>query len=144
MLRSGRRSHASYVGALLTRFEEVKFDAMLLPSFSPEELKARLGLAPPVPAAAAGGAAPPAPPALRGALAGVPFLVTPNVDVAGMRSHAGCKVLEPAAPEADAAVVAALRGAGAVVFGQANMHAFGMGVSCANAAYGTVKNVSAA
>ena len=36
-LRSGRRALGEYVGALLGRYEEVKFDALLL-GFSPEAL----------------------------------------------------------------------------------------------------------
>jgi indoleacetamide hydrolase len=126
-LRSGRRSHTDYTNALLSRFEEIKFDATLTPHFTPEKLKAQLTL--------------PTEGKLRGALAGVPFLVTPNIDVAGFKTHAGSKTLALASPDTDAPVVAALKAAGAIVMGQANMHELGQGVTCVNATYGVVKNV---
>jgi Asp-tRNA(Asn)/Glu-tRNA(Gln) amidotransferase A subunit family amidase len=126
-LRSGRRSHADYTSALLTRFEEIKFDATLTPDFTPEKLKAQLAL--------------PSDGKLKGALAGVPFLVTPNIDVAGFKTHAGSKTLALASPDTDAPVVAALKAAGGIVMGQANMHELGQGVTCVNATYGAAKNV---
>lgn len=59
----------------------------------------------------------------RGALHGIPILVKDNLDTADtMRTTAGSlALLDAPAPERDAAVVARLRAAGAVILGKANL-----------------------
>src|SRR5690606_28290718 len=63
-----------------------------------------------------------------GPLHGVPIAVKDNIDVAGLPTRAGSRVLpaEPAA--ADAAVVARMRAAGAVIVGKTAMHELALGV----------------
>lgn len=59
-----------------------------------------------------------------GALLGIPVTVKGNIDVAGMRTTAGAEILLDNVAPADAPVVAALRAAGAVVLGTANLSEF--------------------
>ena len=102
-VRAGRVALPDYYDALGKRFEQVKF----------------LGVFPgggAAPAALAGPAADA--PAPRGALAGVPFVVSPDIDVAGAVTHAGNAALGCALSEADAPSVAALRARGAHLLGQ--------------------------
>ncbi|SPA22045.1 conserved hypothetical protein [Cupriavidus taiwanensis] len=57
----------------------------------------------------------------RGALHGIPMVVKDNIDVAGMPTTAGCAALRQAYPRGDAACVARLRAAGAIVLAKSNM-----------------------
>ncbi|GLC92752.1 amidase [Cupriavidus sp. TA19] len=57
----------------------------------------------------------------RSALHGIPMVVKDNIDTAGMPTTAGCAALSQAYPPADAACVARLRAAGAIVLAKANM-----------------------
>ena len=57
----------------------------------------------------------------QGPLAGVPILVNDSFDVAGMSTTAGSMALEGIKPSADAAVVAKLQAAGAIVLGKVNV-----------------------
>ncbi|WP_134738092.1 amidase family protein [Nocardioides sp. 503] len=75
-----------------------------------------------------------------GELAGVPFAVKDNIDVAGTRTTAGSALLRDSVPDVDASVVAALREAGAVVVGKTNMHELAFGITSNNAAFGAVRN----
>ena len=59
-----------------------------------------------------------------GALYGVPIVVKDNIDVAGMPTTSGCQALAGAMPLRDAAVVARLRAAGAVLLGKTNLSEF--------------------
>ncbi|MDQ1135257.1 Asp-tRNA(Asn)/Glu-tRNA(Gln) amidotransferase A subunit family amidase [Microbacterium sp. SORGH_AS 1204] len=72
-----------------------------------------------------------------------PLAVKANIAVRGLRRSAGCRVLDVAAEDADAPVVAALRHHGAVVMGMANMHELALGVTSDNAAYGPARVPSA-
>lgn len=140
-IRSGRVSQAEYVGKLLARYDaDCKFDGMLV-NFKPDELKKSVGIA----VEAASPASPrkavsPSTTKRAGALAGVPFAITPNVDVIGLVTNAGTSTIA-AAPDVDAAVVSALKGAGATLIGQANMAELNLGAANSNAT-GIVKNVS--
>ena len=78
---------------------------------------------------------------LAGALAGVPVSVKDLFDVAGDVTTAGSRVLAEAAPAAaDAAIVARLRAAGAVIVGRTNMTEFAYSGVGLNPHYGTPKN----
>ncbi len=61
---------------------------------------------------------------VRGPLHGIPVIVKANIDVKGMATSAGAKILEDMIAEEDSYVVQRLRDAGAVILGQANMSEF--------------------
>ena len=71
------------------------------------------------------------------ALFGVPFAVKDNIDVAGFDTTAGCPAYAYT-PTRDAAVVARLREAGAIVFGKANLDQFATGLNGTRSPYGAV------
>jgi aspartyl-tRNA(Asn)/glutamyl-tRNA(Gln) amidotransferase subunit A len=75
-----------------------------------------------------------------GPLAGVPVALKDVMNVAGLPTTCGSKILEGFRPPYEATAVARLRSAGAVVLGKLNMDEFAMGSSNENSAYGTVKN----
>lgn len=75
-----------------------------------------------------------------GELAGVPFAVKDNIDVAGTPTTGGSPLFARDVPEVDAGVVSALREAGAVVVGKTNLHELAFGVTNNNATYGPVRN----
>lgn len=75
-----------------------------------------------------------------GELAGIPFAVKDNIDVAGFATTAGSPVFAGAHPEVDSGVVSALRNAGGVVVGKTNMHELAFGITSNNAEYGAVRN----
>ena len=62
------------------------------------------------------------------------------VDVAGMVTTAGGVILPNTPATEDAPVVRAIRHAGCVVVGKANLHEFAYGVTSVNPHYGTVRN----
>jgi allophanate hydrolase len=63
----------------------------------------------------------------RGALAGVPVAVKDNIDVAGLPTTAACPAFAYR-PQVDAAVVARLKAAGAIVIGKTNLDQFATGL----------------
>jgi aspartyl-tRNA(Asn)/glutamyl-tRNA(Gln) amidotransferase subunit A len=74
-------------------------------------------------------------------LAGIPVSIKDLCDVAGVTTLAGSIVMRNQKPAAkDAAVVARLRAAGAVIVGTTNMTEFAMGGLGLNPHYGNVKN----
>ena len=77
----------------------------------------------------------------RGPLFGVPVAVKDVIDVAGVPTTAGSRVLAdaPAAP-ADAAAVERLRAAGAVVIGKLNTHEFAYGAMTTSSHFGPARN----
>ncbi len=76
----------------------------------------------------------------RGPLAGLRLAVKDNVDVAGLPTTAACPAYAYT-PERDAAAVAALRAAGAVVVGKTNLDQFATGLVGARSPYGAVSDV---
>ena len=75
----------------------------------------------------------------RSPLDGVPIAVKEELDVAGYPTTAGTKFLAEVAAE-DAACVARLRAAGAIVYGKANMIELGIDTLGYNAHHGTPRN----
>ncbi len=63
-----------------------------------------------------------------GPVHGVPVAIKDIIDVAGLPTTAGSRVLAGNVAREDAALVAALRGAGAVILGKTNTHEFAYGV----------------
>ena len=75
------------------------------------------------------------------ALLGCAFSVKDNIDEAGYPTTCGSRTLEDAPPaQKDAAVVAALKAAGAISLGKNNMHEFALGITGANDRYGHTVN----
>jgi len=76
-----------------------------------------------------------------GPLAGLPFAVKDLFDVAGITTLAGAKINRERPPAArDAAAVAALRRAGAVLLGALNMDEYAYGFTTENSHYGPARN----
>ncbi|SEH86459.1 allophanate hydrolase [Mycolicibacterium rutilum] len=75
----------------------------------------------------------------RGALAGLRLAVKDNVDVAGVPTTAACPQFARV-PDRDAAAVAALRAAGAVVVGKTNLDQFATGLVGTRSPYGVVRD----
>src|SRR3989475_8841075 len=75
-----------------------------------------------------------------GALLGVPIAVKDLFATRALRTTAGSRILRNWVPSSDAAVVARLRAAGAIVFGKTNLHEFAYGVSTANPWWGVARN----
>ena len=76
-----------------------------------------------------------------GPLAGVPFLVKDNHDLAGMRTTQGTRVLADVPPAArDSLCVARLRAAGAIPIGKTNVPEFCFEGYTGNSAYGVTVN----
>ena len=68
-------------------------------------------------------------------LAGVPFAVKDNLDVAGLQTTAACPSFAYT-PEQSAGVVARLQAAGAIVLGKTNLDQFATGLVGARSPYG--------
>jgi aspartyl-tRNA(Asn)/glutamyl-tRNA(Gln) amidotransferase subunit A len=77
----------------------------------------------------------PAPP-----LAGVPLAVKDVLDMEGLPTTCGSRILEGYRPPFTATAVARLEAAGAIVLGKTNMDEFAMGSSTENSAYKKTKN----
>jgi aspartyl-tRNA(Asn)/glutamyl-tRNA(Gln) amidotransferase subunit A len=75
-----------------------------------------------------------------GPLLGVPVAVKDLFATRGVRTTAGSRILKDWVPSRDAAVVARLRAAGAIIFGKTNLHEFAYGVSNANPWWGVAHN----
>jgi Asp-tRNA(Asn)/Glu-tRNA(Gln) amidotransferase A subunit family amidase len=77
----------------------------------------------------------------QGPLSGLPLLVKDNMDVAGLRTTHGSRLLADAAPAAtDAPTVRRLRAAGAIVVGKTNLPEFSIEGFTANRLFGTTRN----
>ncbi|MGU3537297.1 allophanate hydrolase [Methylobacterium sp. A54F] len=71
---------------------------------------------------------------------GVPFAVKDNIDVAGLPTTAACPAYAYT-PDRDAAVVARLRAAGALVTGKVNLDQFATGLNGTRSPYGAPRSV---
>jgi fatty acid amide hydrolase 2 len=130
LIRSGDASSADVVNAHIARIEEVdgvvnalaadRFDAARREAAAADERLAR------------GDAC--------GPLHGVPFTVKEMIAVAGMPFTFGCRNRRNAVSPADAAVVARLRSAGAIVLGVTNVPEWGMWYETYNHVYGRTNN----
>ncbi|MGF7156554.1 allophanate hydrolase [Novosphingobium gossypii] len=74
-------------------------------------------------------------------LAGVPFAVKDNIDVAGFETTAACPAFAYQ-PEADAGVVEHLLAAGAICVGKTNLDQFATGLNGSRSPYGIPRNAS--
>jgi indoleacetamide hydrolase len=70
--------------------------------------------------------------AVLGPLAGLPLLVKDNINTTTLPTTGGTPALRDVRPTADAAVLAPLRAAGAIVVGTATMHELAFGVTTTN------------
>src|SRR5438876_2560578 len=75
-----------------------------------------------------------------GALLGVPIAVKDLFATRGARTTPRSRILKDWVPSRDAAVIARLRAAGAIIFGKTNLHEFAYGVSNANPWWGVARN----
>lgn len=73
------------------------------------------------------------------ALWGIPFAAKDNIDVAGLPTTAACPSYAYT-PEADAFVIAKLRGAGAIMIGKTNLDQFATGLVGVRSPYGAPRN----
>jgi len=76
----------------------------------------------------------------RAPLRGVPMAVKDLFETRGVRTTAGSRILKDWVPKRDAAAVARLRAAGAVLLGKLNLHEFAYGVSSSNPFFGIARN----
>ncbi|MDE0375591.1 MAG: amidase [bacterium] len=76
----------------------------------------------------------------RGPLHGIPVAVKDNVAVAGHPTTNGSVLWADHKTDFDAEVVTRLRRAGAILLGKNNMHEWGMGGTCKDMHFGTVRN----
>ncbi len=76
----------------------------------------------------------------RGPLHGIPVAVKDNVAMAGHPTTNGSLLWADRTTDFDAEVVTRLRRAGAVIVGKNNMHEWGMGGTCKDMHFGTVRN----
>ena len=76
----------------------------------------------------------------HGPLQGIPIALKDLIDVAGVRTTAGSRLLPNHVATEDAAIVTQLKLAGAVIVGKTNLHEFAFGGSGIVSAFGPVKN----
>jgi len=76
----------------------------------------------------------------RGALHGVPISIKDLIDIAGTPTTAASRVREGHVARHDAAVIVALREAGAVLIGKTNLHEFAFGTTNEESAFGPARH----
>lgn len=77
---------------------------------------------------------------VRGPLHGVPVVVKDNFDTADMPTTSGSVALRDLRPKDDAAQIARLREAGAIIVAKANMHEFAMSITTISSLGGQTRN----
>lgn len=75
-----------------------------------------------------------------GPLHGVPIALKDNINMEGLCTTAGSRILKEHIPSSDATVAAKLKSAGAVIIGKTNMHEFAWGGTTENPHYGCCGN----
>ncbi len=73
-------------------------------------------------------------------LSGIPYACKDLFDVAGLATTAGSRVLQDNIADTDAAAIARLNAAGALLIGKNNLHEFAYGATGENKIYGTPPN----
>ncbi|MFN0303694.1 MAG: amidase [Burkholderiales bacterium] len=76
----------------------------------------------------------------RGPLHGIPIGIKDIIQTRGLRTTGGSAALDDWIPDEDAAAVAKLRDAGALILGKHNTHEFAIGVTTNNARFGACLN----
>ncbi|RSV40289.1 allophanate hydrolase [Sphingomonas sp. ABOLE] len=129
-VQAGRRSAVAVIGDVLVRLDayDAIQPAVWIARFEPDALRA---MAAAVDARVAAGETLP--------LAGVPFAVKDNIDLAGLATTAACPAFAYE-PEQSATVVAKLVAAGAIPVGKANLDQFATGLNGTRSPYGIPRN----
>lgn len=130
LIRRGETSSLSVVEAHLERIDAVNGSLNAVVKVLGEEARAR---AAEIDAALARGEK-------LGPLAGVPFTVKENIDVAGQATTNGVQALAEAVAPTDAPVVERMKAAGGVVIGRTNMPDMGLRVHTDNDLHGLTRN----
>ena len=76
----------------------------------------------------------------KGPLHGIPIAGKDNIDVLGVPTTAGSRIMNDRLPGEDAFVVGKLRAAGAIIIGKTNLHEFACGTTGVNPHFGPVRN----
>ncbi|WP_010543573.1 allophanate hydrolase [Sphingomonas elodea] len=129
-VQAGRRSAVAVIEDVLARLDayDAIQPAVWISRFEPDALRAAAAA---VDARVAAGETLP--------LAGVPFAVKDNIDLAGLATTAACPAFAYQ-PEQSATVVAKLVAAGAVPVGKANLDQFATGLNGTRSPYGIPRN----
>jgi aspartyl-tRNA(Asn)/glutamyl-tRNA(Gln) amidotransferase subunit A len=75
-----------------------------------------------------------------GPLQGIPVAAKDIFDTAGVRTTYGSRIFAEHVPAADAALIRALRDAGAVLVGKTGLHEFAYGITSTNPHFGAIRN----
>jgi aspartyl-tRNA(Asn)/glutamyl-tRNA(Gln) amidotransferase subunit A len=75
-----------------------------------------------------------------GPLHGIPISLKDLIDVAGVVTTAGSRVLRDRIPSVTAPIVSRLTDAGAILIGRTNLHEFALGTTSDNSAFGPVRH----
>ena len=76
----------------------------------------------------------------RGPLHGIPLALKDNIDTAGTRTTAASPMFKDRIPTEDAAIVARLKKAGAIILGKVNLHEFAIGCTGDISYFGPARN----
>jgi amidase len=130
MLRSRELSARELLAAFLDRIERINPEINAIVTLAPEQALAAAAKAD---EAAAGGEG-------LGPLHGLPMAIKDLAETAGLRTTFGSPVFAANVPERDAAYVANLRRAGAIIVGKTNTPEFGAGSQTFNPIFGATRN----
>ncbi|MCX5577682.1 amidase [Kaistia terrae] len=129
-LAAGRTSAVALTRAALERIAETNADWRIFITIAPETALAE----------AEASDARRAEGRTLGPLDGIPIAIKDNIDVAGMPTTVGTAAYRNRHPARDAAVIARLRDAGAVILGKLNLHEGALGATTDNPTYGRCEN----